>query len=112
MGKYTLPVLYTYNGVTASINFNLIINPVLIYPTGITTLLYNHEISYSENPIYLQKGGVFEISNNLFDIDNSGIVIFDKFNALLNYWFKKYSEDTICVYQIIIVTPIVGMLGA
>ena len=98
VGKYTLPVLYTYNGVTASINFNLIINPVLIYPTGITTLLYNHEISYSENPIYLQKGGVFEISNNLFDIDNSGIVIFDKFINVGKYYFDiKYTLANIFV---------------
>ncbi len=92
VGKYIIPVFYTYNGITTSINFNLTVNPILIYSTGITTLLYNHEISYSEQPTYLQKGGVFEISNNLFNIDNSGIIMFDKFINVGKYYFDiKYT---------------------
>ena len=94
VGRYSIPVFYSYNGITTSINFNLTVNPILIYTSGIVgkTLLYNHEISYSEQPTYLQKGGVFEISNNLFNIDNSGIIMFDKFINVGKYYFDiKYT---------------------
>jgi hypothetical protein len=51
VGNYIILVNYTYNLITTTINYYLTINPVLIYKNLIQTILYNHNIIYSEYPI-------------------------------------------------------------
>jgi hypothetical protein len=111
VGKYIINVIYTYNGISNSYNYYLIVNPLLIYNIGITTILFNHQLTYSEQPYYMQTGGVFELENNINDkiyIDNSGIIIFDRFINVGQYNLNiKYSLNDVFtrITYILIIKP-------
>ena len=91
--NYIILVNYTFNLITTTINYYLVIKPVLIYQYPVQTILYNHEITYSEYPIYYQLNGLFTIydisstivSNNQIIIDSSGLLFFDNYINIGNY---------------------------
>jgi len=99
VGNYIISIQYSINTnndtIIITVNYYLTVNPILIYTNLIQTILYNHDIIYSELPIYYQKGGTFDIKdisntliqNNLVTIDTSGVLFFTNFIIIGNYDF-------------------------
>jgi hypothetical protein len=106
VGNYIINIKYTFNFTNTIVNYNLIVSPVLIYNNSIQTILYNHDITFSEYPIYYQKGGIFTlydlsntiVSDNLLTIDSSGLIFFANYINIGNYGFLiNYTLNLISV---------------
>ena len=106
VGYYIILVNYTYNYTTTTVNYYLTINPVLIYTQTSQTIVYNHDLTYSESPVYYQKYGTFQlldisntvIQNNLVTVDSSGVINFKNYINIGNYGFiVQYTLNSISI---------------
>jgi len=101
VGIYNLVIFYSINNCSNFYNYNLTVQPIIIYPTASTTLIYKRSITnISIIPLLFQSGGTFVIVDNSSNfinlvpnyvfIDTSGIIYFNPNISVALYSFTIY----------------------
>ena len=105
VGSYLINVSYTLNSIVATTTYTVIIQPNLYYTISSIITTYG-QINRSISPYYNQPNGIFQIDNNLVNIDQTGKIYFNNnihvgsyiFNVL--YTLNQISNNTNYYYVV------------